>query len=47
MGKKAHGRVLETTGGKKKVTMKVQKSSISSKEIKVKTPVAFAQSNKV
>ena len=33
--------------GKKKVTMKVQKSSISSKEIKVKTPVAFAQSNKV
>ena len=46
-GKKAHGRVLETTGGKKKVTMKVQKSSISSKEIKVKTPVAFAQSNKV
>ena len=33
--------------GKKKVTMKVQKSSISGKEIKVKTPVAFAQSNKL
>ena len=27
--------------------MKEQKSSLSNKEIKVKTPVAFAQSNKV